>query len=199
MVKALIAGDIKTGGDMNREKPDKGKGTASKITPDNLQLGITNLELELESRADVLAVAQALANQAERSLLLHTEDLEHAIYDQTAFLEAVSRLARSHKQARIWILIQDARKLVQHGHRLIELSRKLGSCVQFRRPGPEYRNFHETFLLADDAGYLHRLSVNRYEGNANFNDPGKTREWSKYFLEVWDRSEPDEEIRHLHL
>jgi hypothetical protein len=172
---------------------------AAELTIDDLWLGETSLEFALESHHEVCAVAHALAAQAQRTLLLHTEDLEPAIYDENAFLDALSRLARLHSQSRIWILVQDARKAVQHGHRLIELARRLSSTVQIRRPGPQYRNYHESFLLADGCGYLHRPIAARYEGTADFNAPGKVAEWEKYFMEVWERSEPDEEIARLYL
>jgi hypothetical protein len=140
------------------------------------QLGVNNLEFKLDSCADVRAVAECLADQANRSLLLHTENLEPAIYDRIPFLVAVSKLARSHTRARIWILLQDSREAVRSGHRLIELSRRLSTAIQIRRPSQEYRNFHESLLLADTSGYLYRKNPGRYEGIANFNDPGKVAE-----------------------
>ena len=97
------------------------------------------------------------------------------------------------------MLIQDARQAVQRGHRLIELARQLSSTVESRRPAGEYRQFHETFLLADTTGYLHRRIPGRYEGTACFNAPGKAAEWEKYFMEVWERSEPDPELMRLYL
>ncbi len=171
----------------------------SRLTADDRQLGASNLEFELDNSADVSAVAENLACQASRSLLLHTENLEAVVYDRPGFLDAVSRLARSHARVRIWILLQDSHEALRSGHRLIELSRRLNTAVQIRRPSQEYRHFHESLLLADGSGYLHRRNPNRYEGVANFSDPGKVAEWKKYFMEIWERSEPDAEIRRLHL
>lgn len=172
---------------------------AEQLRIDDLRLGETSLEFEVEKLAEARAVAHALAAQARRTLLLHTEDLEPAIYDDSAFLDAVSRLVRAHGQSRIWILINDARKVVQHGHRLIEIARRLSSAIQLRRPAPQYRNDHESFLLVDGCGYLHRRIAARYEGIANFHDPGKVADFEKYFMEVWERSEPDEEIKRLYI
>ena len=178
---------------------EKSRILASQIAIDELRLGATNLEFELERQAETCAAVQALAEQAQRTLLLHTEDLEPAIYDDSSFLDAVSRLARAHGQSRIWILVQDARRAVLHGHRLIETARRLSSSIQLRRPAAAYRNFHESFLLADGCGYLHRPIAARFEGTANFHDPAKVADWEKYFMEVWERSEPDEEVRRLYL
>jgi len=184
---------------MARSEQRKAGNRATQLRIDDLRLGETSLEFEVERLAEASAVAHALAVQAQRTLLLHTEDLEPDIYDDCAFLDAVSRLARDHSQSRIWILIHDARKVVQHGHRLIEIARRLSSTIQLRRPAPQYRNKHESFLLADDCGYLYRPIAARYEGTANFHDPGKVADFKKYFMAVWERSEPDEEIKRLYI
>ena len=99
----------------------------------------------------------------------------------------------------VHILLQDGRSAVQNGNRLIELSRRLSSRIQIRRPPAQYRGYSETFLLADDAGFLHRPLYTRYEGNASFNNPGITRRLKQYFLQVWEHSQPDTEMRRLHL
>jgi hypothetical protein len=172
---------------------------AEQFRIDDLRLGETSLEFEVGRLTEARAVAHALAAQAQRTLFLHTEDLEPAIYNDSAFLDAVSRLARTLGPSRIWVLIHDARKVVQHGHRLIEIARRLSSTIQLRRPAPQYRNYHESFLLVDGCGYLHRRIGARYEGTANFHDPGKVADLEKYFMEVWERSEPDEEIKRLYI
>jgi hypothetical protein len=178
---------------------DANRPAAAEIDLDTLRLGSSTLEFGLESRSELCAVTLALAEQARHTLLLHIEDLDPAIYDQGPFVDALSRLARSHSKVRIRILIQDARSAVQQGSRLIELSRRLSTYIQFRRPPTEYRDCHESFLLADNSGYLYRPNPGRNEAIANFHDPGKVNDWEKYFQEVWDRSEPDPEIRRLYL
>ena len=165
----------------------------------SMQLGIDDLEFALQSREQVRSVAQSLAMQAQRELLLHTEAMEPEIFDQQAFLDAVSSLVRKHQNAHVWILVEDGHKAVQHGHRLIELSRRLGTNIQIRRPPVQYRNYGKTFLLCDGVGYLYRPLARRYEGVANFNDPGQTTVLKKYFIEVWEQSQAEGEMRRLHL
>ncbi len=181
-------------GGNNTDRP-----AASELKLDTLRLGNSNLEFGLDRRSEISAVTRALAEQARHTLLLHTVDLDPAIYDQSQFVDALSRLARSHSKARVRVLIQNARTAVQQGSRLIELSRRLSSYIQFRRPPPEYRDCQESFVLADNSGYLYRPNPARFEATANFHDPGKVNDWESYFLEVWARSEPDPEIRRLYL
>ena len=164
-----------------------------------MQPGTDCLEFSLHSCEDVRTIAQTLAEQAQRGLMLLTLDLEPAIFDQQPFLNAISKLARQHQDACIRILILDSHRTLQNGHRLMELSRRLSSNIQFRCPPPEYQNTGKTFLVCDDAGYFYRPLASHYEGTANFNHPGEVVRLKKYFMELWDRSEPDTEMRVLHV
>ena len=180
-------------------KTTEGVITAADADIGVLQLGVGSLELVFDSREEVRSLAAALAGQARRSLLLHSSDLEPVIYDQPPFLEAVRSMVRGHRDSCLYILLQDGRSAVQNGHRIIELSRRLNSRIQIRRPPAEYLDFGETFLLADNSGYLQRPLYSRYEGTASFNNPGTTRRLKQYFMEVWEHSQPDVEMRRLHI
>ena len=172
---------------------------ANELDISSMQLGIDRLEFSLHSREDVRVITQTLAEQAQRGLMLLTLDLEPAIFDQQPFLDAISQLARQRQDAWFRILLLDSHKTLQNGHRLIELSRRLSSNIQFRCPPPEYQNTGKTFLICDDAGYFYRPLASRYEGSASFNNPGEVARLEKYFMEVWERSEPDSEMRVLHV
>lgn len=165
----------------------------------SMQLGIDRIEFTLHRREEVCATAQALAEQAKRGLMLLTPDLEPAVFDQQPFLDAISALARQHRDAYFRILLLDSRRILQHGHRLIELSRRLSPNIEFRRPPPDYQDTGKTFLVCDDAGYFFRPLASRYEGTANFNNPGEVARLKKYFMELWGRSEADSELRLLHV
>ena len=155
--------------------------------------------LSLKSREDACSAACKLAEQAKQRLLLHSDNLDAALFDQQPFLDAVTRLALNHRDAMVLILIHDARRAVQENNRMIELARRLSSHIQLRRPAVQHRHCHETFLLADNNGYLQCALPGRYEGTASFNDPGKTSDLKRYFMEVWDHAEVDPELRRLHL
>jgi len=164
-----------------------------------LQLGVDSREIVFDSRTDVRNLAAALAAQTQRRLLLHTHDLEPAIFDQEPFLAAVQDMVRNHHGSSFYILLQDGRSVVENGNRLIELSRRLNSRIQIRRPADEHLGYGKTFLLADSSGYLHRPIYSRYEGTASFHNPGTTLRLQQYFMKVWEHSQPDAEMRRLHL
>ena len=70
-------------------------------------------DIVLQSRDETCKTAVELAEQATHSLLLHTENLDAAVFDQRAFVDAVTRLILNSREARLLILIQDGRKAIQ--------------------------------------------------------------------------------------
>ena len=148
-----------------------------------------------ESRRAALAMAQ----QAHLNLHIFTRDLDGPIYDQPDFIEAISALARRSDKTFVRVLVQDSQRAVKYGHRLIELSRRLTSHIELRKPSEDYKGYNEAFLVADGRGLIHRNLADRHEGIVNFNAPRQGRDLLKFFDEVWERSEADPELRRLHL
>lgn len=167
--------------------------------PDAYQLGSTDVELRIASSADNRHAALALAGQANRSLHMFTRDLDAPVYDQTPFIQAVSTLATRSRYSRIQILVQNTERAIKNGHRLIELSRRLPSFVEIRKPNYDYREYNQAFLIADEIGLLRRPITDRYDGTLNFKAPLAAREYLDFFNQVWERSEGDPDLRQLHI
>lgn len=163
------------------------------------QLGASAGEFALSTREDNRQAVAHLATQARRHIALFTPDLELNLYDQTPFIDALTQLAINNARAQIRVLIKDSQAAIKHGHRLIELSRRLSSYIEIRRVHSDYQDYNESFLLVDSYGLLHRLQANRFEGYISCKAALEVRRLQAYFDEVWNRSEPDIELRRLHL
>ena len=133
-----------------------------------LRLGISDLEIELLTRADTIHATDLIVQQSEESLEIFSRELDPTLYDREPFLEAVSSLCVTNRKARVRILVQDPSPAVKRGHRLIELSRRISSSIEIRQPHPDYRQHNEAFLIADHCGLITRAFADRYEGTANF-------------------------------
>lgn len=171
----------------------------SDLDPTSCRLGESTGEYALATREDNRSAAAILATLASRRIELFSPDLEPALYDQTPFIEALTRLSLSSPRARIRILAKDFERTVKDGHRLVELSRRLSSYIELRKVHTDYQEYNETFLLVDDYGLLHRRHAPRFEGEFSCKAPLEVRRLRAYFDEVWGRSEPDADLRRLHL
>jgi len=154
-------------------------------------------ELALVGSERFAWTALRLVRQARHRVDILSRDLDPPLYDQAPFLDALSELALGSRYSRVRILLQDGERVQRNGHRLIHLYRKLASRIELRLVHPDFAEHPESFLIADQIGYLHRRLHERYEGSANFNDSQRARLLGRFFDEVWEVSEADSQLRAL--
>ena len=164
-----------------------------------LRLGVSDIEIELLTRAETRHATELMSAQAQTSLAIISRELDPFLYDTETFIELLSGLCRRNRKARIRFLVQDPTTPVKRGHRLIELGRKLSSCIELRQPHRDYQHCNEAYLIADQCGLIHRSLADRYEGTVNFYNPVGAQRKLDFFTEVWERSEPHPEFRRLYL
>ncbi len=164
-----------------------------------LRLGISDLEIELQTRDETRLATDLMVQQCENSVEIFSRELDPDLYDREPFLEALSHLCVKNRKARIRILVQDPAAVIRRNHRLIELSRRISSSIEMRQPHPDYRHHNEAFLIADQCGLITRGLADRFEGTANFYALIPAQRKLDFFTEVWDRSEAHPEFRRLHI
>jgi len=173
---------------------------ADSHTPiEQARLGETPDLYQLHSMEETRELTLRMVGQASHSLDLLTADLEPALCDQPAFVEACKRLALKSKVSRIRILLQDNSLVRSQGHRLIELIQRLPSRVELRKPDRNFQEYRENFLLVDDCGYLHRRLIGHYLVSACCNDRLQVSQLEELFTEAWEAGTPDRELARLHL
>ncbi len=166
---------------------------------ESFRLGQTAEDLVLSDSGECREVSLALARQAARSLEIFSHDLDATLYDNEPFLDAIKTLATDSRHSQVRILTQDTEKPVKHGHRIIELTRRLTSSIEIRQVHKDFSDIMEAFLVADVDGILHRKNAARYEAMANFHAPNQARMLLQLFDEVWQKSIVPTELRRLHL
>lgn len=162
-------------------------------------LGESKQKISLATIEENRRAAIALAGQAKRSLHIFSYDLEPMIYDNAEFVDAVKNLAIGHSRSQIHIIVQDSRKIVEQGHRIVELARKISSRIHIRKTPSEAKNHAQAFLIADQTGLLYRTVGERFEGYAEFDDRFQCKHLLDFFNATWEHSAPDPELRRLHI
>ncbi len=154
--------------------------------------------LVADDREQALAAIAELLDDASNEIAIYTRDLDAALLDVPATLDALKRIALSGRHAQIRILVHDARKPLADGHRLIALAQRLPSTVAIRTPVDERDlQYPSAFLINDRRGYLFRVLGSRVEGEGSTYAPGKHAQLREFFDQVWERSVPSEELRQL--
>jgi len=162
-------------------------------------LGEQKDDIVIDTSEDNQAAALRLVSQASRSLDIFSRDLEPRIYDNAEFAEAVRALAIKTRDLQVRILVLDPDFIIKHGHRLIELARRLTSHIELRKLHEDYCNKPEAYLVVDKRGMLHRKLATRYEAVVNFNNPMSATELHDQFIEMWERSKQYMDFKRLYI
>lgn len=144
-----------------------------------------------------LVVAQA--RLARRELAVLSPRLERIIFEQEDLDVALRTLMRGSRESRIRLLVRDARPLVEHSHRLLQLARRVPSNVELRRLAEHPEWDGETQVLRDRSGFLTHPGGAGSPGYYQPDDRGRTRNALSRFEELWRCSTVDPEFRSLSL
>jgi predicted GNAT family N-acyltransferase len=143
--------------------------------------------------------AVALCNEASREICILSHDLDHRVFDDSDLATALSALARRAPQSRVRILVSDYRPMIQRGHRLLALARRLPSSILLQQldEHPDWNG--ETLVLTDRSGVLCKPADS---GLAAFCEPDSRARAERYrelFDELWRHSGPHVEFRSVPL
>lgn len=155
--------------------------------------------VELNSAPEFADSARQLAGYAQREIRILSAHLDPAIYDDAGFCKAVQDLAVAHPTSRIYILVRDTLWLGKNHHRLVALWRKLQSHIELRRLTEEVDTPHTEFMTGDEAAVLYIVNPAHYKGHLCLHSPVEARRLNADFDLLWGFSEPDPQIRQLHI
>lgn len=153
----------------------------------------------LTSQQDLRSAIVEVTGTATRRLSIFTQDLEPAIYDHDAFLEAVKRFVLSRSFARVRVLINTPGRTIRNGHRFVTMGRRLNSYIEFRNVREEFGPHPEAYLIADDTGLVYRADASRWDGMSETFQPAIARMYLEEFDTVWEGCETHQELRALHV
>jgi len=143
--------------------------------------------------------ALRLVQQADHEVRIMGHEFDRHAMATQAFVDACREFLLRSPRAQLRILVQDGAATLRNAPALIELLRNLSSRAQMRRLPDNLPPLEESVLLIDRGSMLHRESASRLEGLQVINTPLQTREHLVRFDELWEQSEPDPELRRLHI
>lgn len=143
--------------------------------------------------------AIALTTDASREICILSPDLDHRAFDDRTLVDALSALARRSRQSRVRILVSDYRPMIQRGHRLLTLARRLPSSILLQQLNehPDWKG--ETLVIKDRSGVLCKPAE---ADKAAFCEPDSRARAERYldlFEELWRHSAPHIEFRSVPL
>ena len=143
-------------------------------------------------------LACALCVSCSRYLKIISPHLDHTIFDSLDVVDAISALARGDSHSRVQILIADSRPIIQKGHRLLNLSRRLPSSILIRKLSDHPEMNGQTVLVGD----LDKVLFMPGEEGPGFYDPdsrASAQQFTDKFDSLWECGIVDPEFRRLGL
>lgn len=143
-------------------------------------------------------LAIALCGSASRDIRIQSPNLDPVVFDNPDLADAISSLARSDSHSRVYILVSDTRPMVQQGHRLLNLMRRLPSSISIRKLVRHPEMGGETLILRDSAG---TLFMPQDEG-PGFYEPdsrASAQPLIEQFDRLWQQGVEDSDLRRLGL
>lgn len=149
--------------------------------------------------AAAAAAATAVALGARRLLCLRLRDLEPALLEAPALLQAMRGFVVGSRVAEVRILLQAPEARPSRAAALVSLAQRLPSRLQLRAAGSSDRTYPSACVVNDTGGYYFRPVAASLEGEADLAAPGRARQLRTGFAQAWERSRPLTEFRALRL
>lgn len=164
---------------------------------ENHTLGVDNELLYLHDLETFYQVVLSMSQQAHQHIRLFSRDLDNTVFNSVEVVEAFTQLATSSAHAYIQLLMQDTSGLIHQNHRMLELARRVSSYIEIRVTDIMHQNISENFYLFDGEGWVKRSHPDEYAGEANFHDARSVRDYEHRFRNMWERGEPDPNLRRM--
>jgi len=144
-----------------------------------------------------LAIAQA--RQCRRELAVLSPHLDRAVFDNEEFFAALRKLLRESRRSRVRVLLQNSRAVVQQGHGLVELARRLPSRIELRVLAEHADWNGDTQVLRDRSAVLVHPGGDGNPGSYRPGDRGRCEAALTRFEELWRVGVSNPELRALSL
>lgn len=162
-------------------------------------VGESRGEIEVSGLEEHRQVVYHMLRQAKRTVDVVSRHLDRRLFDQRDLIDVLRTLAVKNKRARIRLLVIDTSPLVRGDHRLVTLVKRLPTFFEIRGPGPDYRAFNSSFVIADGAASLYIQQAEQYHGEACFYDPIRAGELARQFQKMWDSGLQDVNLRQMRI
>ncbi|MFL0798458.1 MAG: GNAT family N-acetyltransferase [Cellvibrionaceae bacterium] len=172
-----------------------------------LEVGIPHLKMVRDFRSekhqllknlnDFILQCDHLVRSCRQDLRVLSTHLDFPLYDRNLLVDAVSQLARISRFSSVRILIKDPAPMVEKGHRLLGLSRRLSDKVQIRIAPWELEDKNRAYLIGDDRYLVMKNDDLEYQGFADYHSGQECKEIIKEFDHIWAHSHKSADFRQL--
>ncbi len=159
------------------------------------QLGQDSGILRPQSLDETRQLDRLLTCEVRHELLLLSADLDPERFNDTDWLEDLSRALRE-RQVLLHVLLAADSASVHTRHGLLDLARRLPSCIKVRKRARADLATDESWLIADRLGIIRRLDGQIY---ADMRSISTAPQCGEIFMQLFEHAQDLPELRTLPL
>lgn len=141
----------------------------------------------LSAQEDFARHACQVVGESRRDVFVLSSRLDPGVFDTREFHQALIDFARGGRQASVRILVKDARPMVEQGHSILRLARRLSSKLEIRLLQAEPRNKDAAWLMGDRQHLLWQHDDGVYQGFVHYQARVQCQDLAEEFQLLWDR------------
>jgi hypothetical protein len=141
----------------------------------------------IDALADFQKHAQQVIEKSKREILLLSTNLDPELFDQNVYADMLVDFVRRDRNSTVKILVKDIRPLIESGHCLLNLARRVSSKVEIRKLLKEPEDENHAFLMGDRKFLLYKHDDKNYQGFVNYNAAPESRSLADEFVYLWEQ------------
>lgn len=152
-----------------------------------------------DGQEEALLQLQQTIESATRRICILSPYLDHILFAEAGVVDLLSRFARKAPLVDIKVLLMSSKRVVDRGHPLLELARRLDQNISIRWLDEKISEETSTFVCADAQGYWLMPAHEQFEGVADLGNAVTANKLYQTFKIAWGKSKEDPELRELRI
>ncbi len=140
-----------------------------------------------------------MVSQASQTIKITSRKMDARLTNNSDFLNAARSCIVGNSNFDFKILIYSIDEFLTEKHQILDLSRRLSSCITIRVLNKEYHHLNNDVTLVDDTGVIYRELSDRYESVIEYNNKRRNLELTRQFNEAWEHGVRDSNLYRLNI
>lgn len=168
----------------------------NKTTPDSV-LGEHQALLQTADAMEIRQHFLSMCSQARDLVRISSPRLNPAVFDHEEVRKVLSALARSSRYTEVRLLVSQPQAIIDRGHSLLALSRRLSSAAPMRELMQADNEPQAEFILVDNSGVIELGASEQEPASICFADRVRNKALAEGFDHLWQRSRTPVALRSL--
>lgn len=157
----------------------------------------TNL-IQLEGEPAFLKHSKEIVKQCTREIHILSSELDRSIFTDEELVNMLSVFVRQERHCTIKILVKDIKPIIERGHALLALARRLSSKIIIKKLLMEPKDNAIAYLIGDKRLLLYKHSDSEHVGFVNYAAGPESNKLLEEFTYLWEQhSVADPELKQL--